>query len=310
MEKSLVKTGDTLFPPMPLEEWEATKDTLHLYLQIVGKIKLALMPRRNHWWNITFQVYPRGLQTGPIPFENQVFEILFDFFDHKLLINTSNGKQRSFRLHDGLSVSDFYSQVLECLQDFNIFVKIKAVPYLNKSSIPFKSDLFHKSYNPEYISRYHSVMVSVDSIFRKFAGDFCGKSSPVQLFWHSLDLVVTRFSGKKAPEIPAGSVPDKEAYSHEVVSFGFWPGDTEFRQPAFYSYTWPSPKGLENVKLSPKRAYWTERNDSPLAILNYADMRESANPEKALMEFLESAYNAGAYLAGWDMDFMKTRKLE
>jgi hypothetical protein len=298
-----------LFPSLTLENWEDTKDTLHLYLQIVGKIKLALMPRKNHWWFITLYVTPRGLETSSIPYGDEDFEIVFDFIDHQLIINTSEGQQRRFPLINGLSVAKFYKTLFSHLKNLGIEVSINAKPYLNKSKEPFETDFHHSSYDKEYIHRYWKILLEVDTIMKEFGGRFYGKTSPVQLFWHSLDLVITRFSGRRAPELIGASISDMDAYSHEVISFGFWPGDDEFREAAFYSYTYPAPEGLMKEKLIPEKAFWMERKGSPLAILKYEDLRKEKDPKQALLDFMESSYQAGAKKAQWNMEDLKVKPL-
>ncbi|WP_242920263.1 DUF5996 family protein [Pontibacter liquoris] len=298
------------FPPLPLLGWEATKDTLHLYLQVVGKIRLMQMPRRNHWWNITLYVTSRGLGTGPIPYKFYTFEIDFDFIDHQLLIHTSTGASEVIMLQDGLTVSEFYTSVMKALEVLGIHVEILAKPYDNKSTIPFAEDHTHASYDAEWVNRYWRVLVTVDQVLKEFSGRYYGKTCPVHLYWHHLDLTVTRFSGKSLPVPKDASVVEKDAYSHEVISFGFWPGDDQVRFPAFYSYTFPSPQGLDLEPLHPKIAHWVDSNGSPMAILNYEELRELEHPRQALLDFLESAYQAGARLAGWPEEELKVLPLD
>jgi len=301
---------DYAFPPLPLQEWETTKDTLHLYLQIIGKIRLTLMPRRNHWWNITLYVTTRGLGTGPIPYKFYTFEINFDFIDHQLFIQTSTGASESFALQEGLTVSEFYTSVMRALDVLGIRVALLSKPYDNKSTIPFAEDHSHASYNADWVNRYWRVLVTTDQAMKEFSGRFYGKACPVHLYWHHLDLTVTRFSGKKVPVRPEASTVEKDAYSHEVISFGFWPGDDQVRFPAFYSYTFPSPDGLDQEPLHPKQAHWTDSNGSPMAILNYEELRQLENPRQMLLDFLESAYQAGAKRAGWPMEALHVMPLE
>ncbi|WP_439879572.1 DUF5996 family protein [Pontibacter sp. MBLB2868] len=298
------------FPPLPLEEWEPTKETLHLYIQVIGKIRLELMPRLNHWWNVTLYVNTRGLGTRAIPYKFFTFEINFDFIDHQLVISTSTGAEERVILQDGLSVSQFYTSVMKALKTLGISVEILAKPYDLKSTVPFAQDHTHATYNPEQVHRYWRVLVVVDQIMKEFSGRFYGKTCPVQLYWHHMDLVVTRFSGKSIPLNEEASVIEKDAYSHEVISFGFWPGDDQLRFPAFYSYTYPSPNGIELEKLEPKQAHWVDSNGSPMAILNYEELRQLDNPRQQLLNFMESAYKAGAELAGWPIEELKTIPLD
>lgn len=291
----------TAFPPLSLNEWEKTKDTLHLYVQIVGKIRLSLTPKRNHWWHVPLYITTSGWGTSPIPYKDITFEINFDLIDHRLKIATSNGDHRSFCLHDGLSVAEFYGKVLRNLKELGISVVIQAEPYENVSKIPFASDREHASYDKEYVTRYWHVLTAIDKIFKEFSGRFNGKCSPVHMFWHSFDLAVTRFSGKRAPAIEGANSVTKEAYSHEVISAGFWPGDVfSLHEPAFYCYAAPLPQGLTSEPLQPAPAKWMEIKGSPMAILTYEDFRKEPDPRKALLDFLESSYRAGARRAGWD----------
>jgi len=288
-----------LFPPLPIEEWEETKNTLHLFFQIVGKIRLTLFPKMNHWWHVTLYLSPRGMTTRPIPYKDMIFEIEFDFIDHKLLITASNGKEESFGL-DGISVSEFYNKIFSSLWELGVDVNIKATPYdVPFSELPFESDDKHSAYDKEYVNRYWRILVQVNSVFEEFRGRFIGKSTPVHLYWHHADLAVTRFSGKKAPDYEGGTAADKEAYSHEVISFGFWAGDQNVRAPAFYSYTYPEPKGLADAPLSPKEAFWNTEGGGAMAVLMYDDLRNTQSPRLALLDYLESAYQAGAKRANW-----------
>lgn len=304
--EDLTPEFDPAFPPLPLEEWESTKTTLHLYIQIIGKIRLKLMPRRNHWWNVTLYVNSRGLGTGPIPYKFYTFEINFDFIEHQLIIETSTGATETVAMQDGLSVSHFYTSVMKALEVLGIKVGILAKPYDVSSTIPFAQDHTHATYNPEQVNRYWRVMATVDQVLKEFSGRFYGKTSPVHLFWHHMDLVIARFSGKSIPVNENASVVEKDAYSHEVIAFGFWPGDDKVRFPAFYSYTYPSPAGIELETLEPKQAQWVDSNGSPMALLNYEELRQLENPHDKLLNFLESAYKAGAQLAGWPVEELKT----
>jgi len=292
----------TVFPEMPLDAWRPTKNTLHLYLQIVGKIRLAMHPRINHWWHVPLYVSPRGLTTRAIPLpDGGNFDIEFDFHDHALKIKTSDGRYEDFALYDGLSVADFYSSVFANLAKLGIAPKIWAVPYEAPSTTPFADDHENKSYDKKYIERFHQILVAVDDIFEEFRGRFTGKSTPVHLFWHSFDLALTRFSGRKAPPMPDANMVTREAYSHEVISFGFWFGDDKpnsVAAPAFYSYTAPKPDGLENEPLQPDKAFWTP--DGGMALLMYDDVRTADDPRGKVLDFLESTYRAGASRADWD----------
>lgn len=292
---------------MPLEDWQATKNTLQLYCQIVGKIRLAMHPPVNHWWHVPLYVSPRGLTTRSIPLGFSNFEIEFDFIKHKLRITNGVGERRKFSLKDGLSVAAFYHKLFENLAELGIDPKIKPVPFDCFSTTPFAEDETNRSYDRDFIERYHSILVSVDDIFEEFRGRFIGKSTPVHVFWHSFDLALTRFSGRRAPVREGAGLVEREAYSHEVISFGFWFGDDKVPAPAFYAYAAPEPPGLEDEILLPETAVWSESGGGHLAVLMYEDVRNSADPRGVVLEFLESAYQAAAKLADWDVDEL-TRK--
>ena len=295
---------------MPLDAWRPTKNTLHLYAQVVGKIRLRTHPRINHWWHVTLYVSPRGLTTRSIPFDGGSFEIEFDLTEHALKMRTSDGRSEDFALYDGLSVADFYASVFANLGKLGITPEIRAVPYEAPSTTPFAEDHGNRSYDKEYVERYHQILVAVDDIFEEFRGRFTGKSTPVHLFWHSFDLALTRFSGRPAPAMPEANMVTREAYSHEVISFGFWFGDDKpdsVAAPAFYSYTAPKPDGLENEPLKPDSAIWTP--DGGMALLMYDDVRTSEDPRKVVLDFLESSYQAGAKRANWNVDDFKLRSL-
>lgn len=295
-----------VFPELPLEAWEETKETLHRYTQIVGKIRLASAPFQNHWWHVTLYVSTVGLRTGPMPYEDITFEIEFDFVDHFLIVSTSLGIATEFPLTDGLSVADFYRQLNEALDELGIYVDINVKPYALPDTQMLDANTTHASYDPEFVWRFWQILVQADKVFKEFAGHFCGKSSPVHLFWHSLDLAVTRFSGRLAPKRDGADPVTREGYSHELISFGFWAGDANIRAPAFYSYTAPEPPGLADQPLQPDAAYWNVTNGSSMALLMYDEMRRMEDPRQALLDFLESAYRAGANLAEWDIAALRS----
>lgn len=296
------------YPALPYDDWEDTKQSLHLYAQIVGKIRMKLSPRQNHWWHVPLFVNTRGMGTGSVPYKSKRFEINFDFIDHKLNVQTSRGEQSSFDLMDGLSVSQFYKKLFAILSDFGIKADILAQPYDQPFDTPFIEDKEHNRYDKEYVHRYWQILIQTDRIFKTFSGCFLGKTCPVQLYWHSFDLTVTRFSGKRGPDMSEARQVEREAYSHEVISFGFWPGDTNLRDPAFYSYTYPAPEDIDREPLQPKTASWVEQNGSPMALLMYDDARNSDDPEQTILDFLESAYQAGAKTADWDIESFRPKR--
>jgi hypothetical protein len=226
------------WPALPLSEWADTYATLHMWSQIVGKVRLALSPRVNHWWEVPLYVSGRGLTTSPIPYEKGIFEVQFDFIDHKLDIVTTSGEIRSLRLVPR-SVADFYADFMEMLHSLGINVKIWKMPVEVPNPIRFDQDRTHASYDPEYAHRFWRILVSVDSVFKEFRSRFLGKVSPVHFFWGSFDFAVTRFSGRRAPERAGADGITREAYSHEVISVGFWPGGGEMKDTAFYAYAAP-----------------------------------------------------------------------
>ncbi|MEQ9438962.1 MAG: DUF5996 family protein [Cyclobacteriaceae bacterium] len=299
-------------PDLPLSAWEDTKMTLHLYVQIVGKIRLRLTPRKNHWWYLTLYVSPKGLTTHAIPYGNETFEITFNFLRHQLELVSSRGEEAMIPLQDGLSVADFYRQLQTILRQWDIEVSIVNKPF-DVSSIdkPFDQITEHASYNAEYVERFWRIMLWVDGVFKEFSGRSYSKTCPVHLYWHHMDLTVTRFSGRKGPALtPNMRISDKDAYSHEVISFGFWAGDDTVREPAFYVYAYPSPEGLDQQPIQPAAAQWVDSNGSPMALLMYEALRKEPDPRQALLNFLESTYQAGARLAGWEVKDLTVPPLE
>jgi len=294
--------NSSVFPEFPLENWLATKETLHRYLQIVGKLRLALNSKKNHWWHLTLYVNSRGIYTGSIPNGDFSFEIQFDFIHHQLQVFTSKGDSRFFELKDGLSVKDFFHKLSDILNELAIDFEILAKPFDLSDSIPFEECSQHNTYNPHAVHKAWQILVQVNMVLEEFSGRSYSKTCPVHIYWHHLDLVVTRFSGDKAPEMNTTSIVEREAYSHEVISFGFWFGDDNIREPAFYSYTYPAPQEINKTKLQPDSAKWVDSNGSPMAILLYNDIREKDNAKELIMDFLESSYRAGASLSGWNLE--------
>jgi hypothetical protein len=294
--------SDPAFPALPYSAWKPTKQTLHLYAQIVGKIKLATTAPRNHWWNITLHLDVRGLTTGRLTVDGTSFDLSFDFLDHRLVLRTDAGATSSFALEDGLSVAAFDANLHDLLREQNVDVRIQEQPYGLPVATPFPADEDDASYQREYVERYWHTLGWVDGVLDEFSGWFCGKQSPVHLFWHSLDLAYTRFSGRRAPPRDGVDTVTREAYSHELISFGFWVGDDNIPDPSFYSYTAPEPPGLRDQPLYPAEARWLEGPTGSLALLPYDAIRTAADPRNCLLAFLQSGYEAGVEAAGWDAD--------
>jgi hypothetical protein len=285
-------------PELHLADWRPTKDTLHLYCQIVGKIKLATTPPRNQWWNVPLYVDVRGLTTRRLHHNDTTFQIDVDFVDHALLVRTHDGRARSFELADGVPVADFDTRLHETLRDLGIDVAIREQPFGLPISTPFPEDRKHASWDRSAIERYGDILDWTDGVFEEFSGWFSGKTSPVHLFWHSFDLAVTRFSGRPAPPIEAADAVTREAYAQEVISFGFWAGDHNIPDTSYYSYTSPEPDGLRDQPLPV--GDWVASGSGSLAILPYDLVRTARDPRETLLAFLQGAYEAGARLAGWE----------
>ena len=283
------------WPELPVDAWRETCDTLHMWTQVVGKIRMTLTPLINHWWNVPLYVCARGLTTSPIPYGQRIFEMRFDFISHKLVVETSDGARKSLDL-EPRSVADFYRELMATLASLGIDVRIHTMPDEFPNPIPFDQDRVHKSYDPVFAARFWRLLISVDSVLKNFRTRFIGKCSPVHFFWGSFDIAVTRFSGRLAPPRPDPMM--QEAYSHEVSSAGFWPGGGDIKGPAFYSYTAPEPAGLKTYPIRPARALY--HSGLSEFILLYDDIRNAASPESEIMEFLQSTYEAGANLAQWD----------
>jgi hypothetical protein len=280
-----------------LADWRATKDTLHLYCQVIGKIRLATTPPRNHWWNVPLYVDVRGLTTRRLHHGGHTFEISLDFVDHALVVRTSDGRRAAFELHEGLDVAEFDRRLHAALAELGVDVDIREVPFGVPMTTPFPSDHEHAAWDREYVERFWEALNWTDRVLEEFSGWFKGKTSPVHLFWHGLDLAVTRFSGRDAPPVDADAVT-QEAYSSEVISFGFWAGDDNLGDAAFYSYTAPEPDGLRDEPLV--GGAWSDAGNGSLAILPYDTVRTAPDPQTLLLAFLQSAYEAGARRAGWD----------
>lgn len=290
------------WPALPLDEWRDTRDTLQLWTQIVGKVRLALAPMVNHWWQVPLYVNARGLTTSAMPFAGGALEVTFDFLDHRLRVESSRGEARFVAL-EPRSVADFYREVMDALRAIGVDVRIRPRPVELPEVIPFDEDETHRSYDRDAARRFWRLLIEADRVFHEFRGRFIGKCSPVHFWWGSFDLACTRFSGRPAPPHPGGApnCPDyvmREAYSHECISAGWWPGGGAVAEPAFYAYVYPEPPGCPEAPIRPETGgYHPELREW---ILSYDAVRSAPDPDAALLAFLESTYTAAARLAGWD----------
>jgi len=283
------------WPPLPLHGWQDTYRTLHMWTQVVGKIRMKLTPPLNHWWHVTLYANARGLTTSPIPHPSVVFEIQFDFLDHQLVIDTCDGARRQLPL-EAESVASFYGKVMESLRSLGIDVSINTKPQEVAGAVPFDQDQRPGSYDRDSVQRLGRILLSATEVLQEFRGRFIGKSSPAHFFWGSFDVACSRFSGRPAP--PRKGVITNPAYSHEVISAGFWPGCGAIDGPVFYSYTAPQPAGIEDEPVRPAAAAWNRQLSE--YILMYDDVRRAESPREALLDFFESTYAAGAKRANWD----------
>src|SRR6185437_1379512 len=295
------------WPDLSYQKGKATYETLHMFTQIVGKIKLATLPWVNHSWHITLFITPTGLSTHNIPYKNQTFEVDFDFIEHQLKIKTDKNEIRSFDLH-GISVADFYKNIFEKLNELGIDVKIKPIPVELANPIPFKEDTFHATYEDDQVIAFHHALLRIQEVFMEFRSGFKGKCSPIHFFWGGFDLALSFFSGRRAPKHPGGvpGMPDWvaiEAYCREVSSAGFWTGNDLLPEPAFYCYLYPEPEGYKTETIQPKSAYYNTTLGE--FILPYSEVQQAENPGKVLLEFLNSTYHAGANLAKWDRKILE-----
>src|SRR4030095_12073883 len=298
------------WPALHFAEWKDTAVTLHMWTQIIGKIRLTLSPWTNHSWHVTLYVTSRGLTTSPIPHGSVTFEIQFDFIDHQLLIDKSDGARRTIPLKPQ-SVAEFYRAVMKTLSDLELPVTINTLPNEIENPIPFDQDEEHRSYDREYANRFWRVLVQSDRVFKEFRSRFCGKCSPVHFFWGSFDLAVTRFSGRPAPAHPGGipHLPDaitREAYSQEVSSLGFWPGNDQIPTALFYSYAYPSPDGFADAKVKPAATSFHPQLRE--FILPYEDVRRAESPDDMILEFAQSTYDAASTMAKWDRAALEEKK--
>ena len=281
---------------LPLGEWRATHDTLHMWMQIVGKTRLALAPAENHWWHVVLYVTPRGLTTTAMPYGGRTFDVEFDFIDHGLRIRTSDAI-RELPLRSQ-AVADFYRHYIDALAELGISIEMRAIPDEVEHPIPFADDRVHATYEPEHARRFFEILLQADRVTKRFKGRFLGKSSPVHFFWGAYDLALTRFSGRRASEGHEASRMMREAMSHEEISVGFWPGSGAITEPAFYAYARPEPASLASARVQPAAAYYSRE----LAdfILPYEAVRSASRPEETLLDFYQTVYDAAADLAEWD----------
>jgi hypothetical protein len=306
----LAAVSSPAWPALPLQAWEATSQTLHMWTQIVGKIRLARAPMINHWWQVPLYVTARGLTTSPMPAGSRSFEITFDFIDHRLRIETSAGETRHVALVPR-TVADFYLELMTTLGELDLATPIYTLPCELPNAIRFEDDRTHSSYDHEYAHRFWQVLVQATMVLTRFRSRFVGKVSPVHFFWGSFDLAVTRFSGRPAPPHPGGvpNFPDwaaREAYSHEVSSCGFWPGGAGV-EPLFYGYSYPEPPGFGEAPIRPAAAFY--HKELREFVLPYEAVRTAERPDEMLLQFVQSAYEAGAELAQWDRRALETRDI-
>ena len=285
------------WPALPTESWKDTYATLHMWTQIVGKVRLRLTPLVNHWWNVPLYVTARGLTTSRIPYGPSAFELCFDFIGHELVLETTDGLRATLPLAP-CSVADFYAKLMALLRSSGIDVKIWSMPVEIPNPIPFDQDRAHQSYDPVAVEKFWRILLSVDAVFGEFRSKFIGKSSPVHFFWGSFDLAVTRFSGRRAPERAGADAITREAYSHEVSSVGFWPGSGDITDAAFYSYMAPEPEGFKAAPVRPNAAHYAPQLGEFL--LMYEDVRKAKSPSASLLAFCQSTYEAGASAGKWD----------
>ncbi len=298
---------EAAWPSLSLAAWSDTCATLHLWMQIAGKVRLAQSPPINHSWHVTLYVTARGLTTSPVPHGTRTFEIDFDFIGHRLLVRSSDGGGGGFPL-EAQSVATFYRRLMEEMGRLGLPVAIRKRPNEVADALPFDQDHVHQAYDPEYANRFWRVLVQADRLFKRFRAGFIGKCSPVHFFWGAPDLAVTRFSGRAAPPHPGGipNLPDRvtrEAYSHEVSSCGFWPGGGPIPYPAFYSYAYPEPAGFKAAAIQPVAAFYSA--DLGEFILSYDAVRQADSPDETLLAFLQATYQAAANLGGWDRDALE-----
>jgi Family of unknown function (DUF5996) len=299
MSSNIVDAGPENWPELPLTAWQDTYKTLHMWSQMVGKVRLALSPKLNHWWEVPLYVDAIGLTTSPIPYKDGIFEVQFDFIQHRLIVQTNRAATRTMNL-EPRTVADFYREFMAMLASLGIPVKIWPMPVEIPDPIAFDQDTQHASYDPECANRLWRILVSCDSVFKEFRARFIGKSSPSHFFWGSFDLAVTRFSGRRAPERVGADPITREAYSHEVISAGWWPGGGDIAGPAFYAYAAPEPEGFSKQPVRPEKAFYHPQLKEFL--LMYDDVRQANSPRATLLDFLQSTYEAGANTGNWNRE--------
>jgi hypothetical protein len=291
------------WPAMPRAAWQETYVTLHMWTQIIGKVRMKLTPHLNHWWEVPFYLTSRGITTTPVPYAGGTFDATFDFFDHALRLQTSGGRTETIALRP-MAVADFYRQVMAALRRLAVDVRIYRVPSEFPNPIPFDEDRTHASYDPEAVHRAWRILLGVDTILKEFRARFIGKASPVDLFWGGFDLAVTRFSGRRATVAPDADAITRDGYSHEVSSCGFWFGSGSLDSPAFFSYAWPEPEGFKAAKV-PAPAFYSEEFNNFL--LPYDAVRAAEEPRTMVLDFLQATYEAAATLGRWDRENLEFR---
>jgi hypothetical protein len=298
------------WPELPLEAWRDTYDTLHLYSQVVGKLRVALSPTTNQWWHVALYVTTRGLTTSPIPYGHRTFEVDFDFIDHNLILRTSEGAIRGLALIPR-TVADFHREVMTLLRSEGFEVRIDPRPDEIPDAIPFADDRTHGAYDADYVRRFFEILRRTDQVFKEFRGRFTGKCSPVHFFWGSFDLAVSRFCGRHVTPPKGADMLMREGYNEEVISVGFWPGSGTMQEAAFYAYAAPEPPGLGSQPVLPAQAFHDDKMKE--FFLRYADVRRSKRPEDTILDFAQSTYDAAARLAHWDraaLERVTTRGVE
>ncbi len=292
------------WPALAYHDWNETCETLHMWTQVVGKVRLALSPYINHWWQVPLYVNARGLTTSPIPYNHRIFEVQFDFIDHNLHILTNEGRSKALPLMPQ-SVAEFYDGFMTALGTLGIQVTIDTLPAEVPNPIRCDVDDVHQAYDAEYANRFWRVLVQTELVMQRFRSNFIGKNSPIHFFWGSFDLAVTRFSGRRAPERPGADHMTREAYSHEVSSCGFWPGNSSAPEAVFYAYQVPEPAGFKEANVHPDKAFYNK--EAGEFLLRYEDVRTSATPEHDLLAFFQSTYDVGATLGNWDRENLERK---